>query len=242
MKARFFNDVGRESSGGPVHRREGGLVPRSYSEGFTLLELLTALTITIMLVGMLFAAFNQASRAWTSAESQTETFQTGRAILDLMARDLAQACPNASANFTAGFDATLTTNSFTTAIGTNGAVSDLCDVSYEFNPEKLSLTRFACSWDGSTCSSNDLADAGTVLNCSFVYYTNTLGVAFANDYNSTWTGFSNMPPAAVQIFLVLLDAKSAGIYTNLPTAATNKFANAHSRPFSTIVYIPGGVR
>jgi prepilin-type N-terminal cleavage/methylation domain-containing protein len=54
--------------------------------GFSLLELLTALTITSMIVVMLFAAFGQASRAWTAAENRVDTFQTGRAILDLMTR------------------------------------------------------------------------------------------------------------------------------------------------------------
>jgi type II secretory pathway pseudopilin PulG len=223
-------------------RLSGGLAPRVvlHHAGFTLLELITALAITSMMVVMLVMALNQASRAWTVAESRVDTFQAGRAILDLMARDLAQTCPNAPTNFNADIIGTLVTNAFTTTIGTNGAVSDLCDVSYEFDPTKLSLRRRACYWDGSLCSSNDLADPGTVLNCLFVYYTTAVGVASTNFYDSTLNG--GRPPAAVEISLDLLDAKSAGIYTNLPTAATNNFANTYARHFSTMVYIPGGVQ
>jgi prepilin-type N-terminal cleavage/methylation domain-containing protein len=215
--------------------------------GFTLLELMTALTITSMLVVMLFAAFDQASRAWTAAENRTETFQVGRAILDLMARDLAQACPNAPTNFTAGFTVNLTTNSFSTTIGTNGAVSDLCDVSYVFDSTTHSLTRSTMPWTSPFSfwsAPTDLADTGTVLNCSFVYYTNAFTTGFTNTYDSTAPSFGGRPPAAVQIWLDLLDAKTAGTYTNLPvgSAAAANVASKNVRHFSTIVYIPGGVR
>ena len=83
MKARLLNDVSR-----PPSRRSGAMARRA--GGFTLLELLTALTITSMLVVMLFAAFNQASKAWTTAENRVETFTDARAALDFMAREISQ--------------------------------------------------------------------------------------------------------------------------------------------------------
>ncbi|MGD0016154.1 MAG: prepilin-type N-terminal cleavage/methylation domain-containing protein [Verrucomicrobiia bacterium] len=207
--------------------------------GFTLLELMTALAITSMLVVMLFAALNQASRAWNTADKRVETFQTGRAILDLMARDLAQTYvgvhPNVS--FTAAISAPLTTNSFSATIGTNGAVSDICDVTYEFNSTAHTLTRLSCPWtsSSSSCSFTDLADTGTVLNCSFTYYTNAFSTG-TTTYDSA--AYGGQPPAAVQISLDLLDAKSAAAFAAGGTGITN----ANLRNFSTIVYIPSGVR
>ena len=243
------------ASGALVRRRvrrsfdEGGRLAVRDEGGFTLLELMTALTITSLLVVMLFAAFDQASKAWTTAENRVETFQTGRAILDLMTRDLAQTCPNAPTNFIAGVFGGLTTNSFTTAVGANGATSDLCDVSYVFDPATHSLTRSTWPWNSVSLlwsTPTDLADTGTVLNCSFTYYTNlSLTSTYFTNYDSTSIGFSNRPPAAVQISLDLLDAKSAATYTNLlvvnPAAAAN-VASKNVRHFSTTVYIPGGIR
>ena len=75
---------------GPAPRvvlHHAGFTLRVHPEGFTLLELMTALAITSMLVVMLFAAFNQASKAWTTAENRVETFTQARAALDFMAKE-----------------------------------------------------------------------------------------------------------------------------------------------------------
>lgn len=56
--------------------------------GFTLVELLAALAILAMLMSIVFAVFNQASKAWIQAESRTENFQGSRMALDMMSRDI----------------------------------------------------------------------------------------------------------------------------------------------------------
>ncbi len=89
---------------GPVPRvvlHHAGFTLRVHPEGFTLLELMTALAITSMLVVMLFAAFNQASRAWTTAENRVETFTQARAALDFMAKELSQAIVTPNITFLA---------------------------------------------------------------------------------------------------------------------------------------------
>jgi prepilin-type N-terminal cleavage/methylation domain-containing protein len=58
---------------------------------FTLVELLIAMTILSLVVILLASLLSGVSRAWTSGEQQVETFQDGRAILELMSRELAQA-------------------------------------------------------------------------------------------------------------------------------------------------------
>jgi prepilin-type N-terminal cleavage/methylation domain-containing protein len=60
-------------------------------KGFTLFELLASIGILAILSALLFAAFNQASKAWLQSESRVETFTQARAALDLMSRELSQA-------------------------------------------------------------------------------------------------------------------------------------------------------
>ncbi len=59
-------------------------------KGFTLVELLLAMSILAVLVVLLSSLLGGVSRAWISGEQQVETYQDGRAILELMSRELAQ--------------------------------------------------------------------------------------------------------------------------------------------------------
>lgn len=58
---------------------------------FTLTELLIAMAILSTLVLLLASLISGVSRAWVSGERQVETFQDGRAILEIMSRELSQA-------------------------------------------------------------------------------------------------------------------------------------------------------
>lgn len=64
--------------------------PSRRAAGFTLLELLAAVTILAILSTLLFNAFNQASRAWTTAERNVGSTQQARAALEMIARELSQ--------------------------------------------------------------------------------------------------------------------------------------------------------
>jgi prepilin-type N-terminal cleavage/methylation domain-containing protein len=57
-------------------------------QAFTLVELLAAMAVLAVLMAIIFGIFNQASKAWILAESRTENFQSARAALDLMCREL----------------------------------------------------------------------------------------------------------------------------------------------------------
>lgn len=58
---------------------------------FTLVELLIATTILSLLVVFTASLLSAVSNTWVSSEQQVETFQGGRAILNLIAQDLSQA-------------------------------------------------------------------------------------------------------------------------------------------------------
>ena len=72
---------------------------RSSHHGFSLVELLAAMAILAIMTTLLFAAFNQASRAWLQAENRVETFTEARAALDYMAKELSQAITTAQIPF-----------------------------------------------------------------------------------------------------------------------------------------------
>ncbi|MBM3862317.1 MAG: prepilin-type N-terminal cleavage/methylation domain-containing protein [Verrucomicrobia bacterium] len=64
---------------------------RHAAGGFTLLELLAAVAILAILSMLLFAAFNEASRAWMFAEGRVETSQQARAAFEMFNRELSGA-------------------------------------------------------------------------------------------------------------------------------------------------------
>src|SRR5579871_6572816 len=67
------------------------LVSASSRGGFTLLELLTSMTILLIMVGFLAVTFNAASTAWQQGEKDVDRYAQARATIDLIARDLRQA-------------------------------------------------------------------------------------------------------------------------------------------------------
>jgi prepilin-type N-terminal cleavage/methylation domain-containing protein len=66
-------------------------VQSATSSAFTLVELLIAMTVLALLAILLVSLLGGVNRAWVSGEQQAETFQDGRAILELMSRELTQA-------------------------------------------------------------------------------------------------------------------------------------------------------
>ncbi|HEY8966756.1 MAG TPA: prepilin-type N-terminal cleavage/methylation domain-containing protein [Candidatus Methylacidiphilales bacterium] len=56
--------------------------------GFTLVEVLVAVTVMVLLVGMMAAILGEMGKGWTSARSRVNNFTKARAMLDLMTFDL----------------------------------------------------------------------------------------------------------------------------------------------------------
>jgi len=62
------------------------------SKGFTLLELIIALTITAVIVVIIFGALRVGIRAWEKGEKDVDIRQRQRIVLDLIKRQLASTC------------------------------------------------------------------------------------------------------------------------------------------------------
>src|SRR3954464_11198101 len=65
--------------------------PRRTPAGLTLVELLVAFAILTFLVVLLASLVSGVNRAWTAGEQQVSEFQDGRAILELIGREVSQA-------------------------------------------------------------------------------------------------------------------------------------------------------
>jgi type II secretory pathway pseudopilin PulG len=68
-------------------------------DGFTLVELLISFGILAFLVILLASLVSGVSRAWTSGEQQVSEFQDGRAILELVGREVSQAAISPTLQF-----------------------------------------------------------------------------------------------------------------------------------------------
>ena len=67
------------------------MMDRSKRAGFTLVEVLAAMTVLMIIVLMLGRIFRDSTNAWTVGTRQMEDNLNGRAVLDFIARDISQA-------------------------------------------------------------------------------------------------------------------------------------------------------
>jgi prepilin-type N-terminal cleavage/methylation domain-containing protein len=68
-------------------------------KGFTLLEILAAVTIFAIMIGFLAYMVNGVQKAWLKGEQKVEIYQTGRAALELFARELSTAVASSRIQF-----------------------------------------------------------------------------------------------------------------------------------------------
>jgi type II secretory pathway pseudopilin PulG len=59
--------------------------------GFTLIEVTVATAILVLIVALLAIIVGQVNKAWAAGQQRVESFQNGRALLELMGRELSQA-------------------------------------------------------------------------------------------------------------------------------------------------------
>lgn len=103
---------------------------RNRPTGFTLIEVMTSMAILLIMLGFLFSAFNQTTKAWLQGENRVETFQQARAALDMLGRELAQAMANTNMPFYGNSDSI----AFIAPVSDNVSnVVDLMEVVYRLN-------------------------------------------------------------------------------------------------------------
>ena len=199
--------------------------------GFTILELLAAMTILSMLVVMLVATFSQASRSWLQAENRVETYGQARAALDFMTKELTQTVTTTNSSFLGSANGM----AFVAAVNTNGGM-DLVGVSYQLNNNNLTRGVLAYSsaaaapstWTNLVSGVNTVAE--NVVSLTLSYDGN--GTSGNASWDSTGTG-AGRAPAGVQITIGIIDSRAAkNGSANLKTQAT--------QTFSTYVSIPNG--
>ncbi len=94
--------------------------------GFSLIELMVAMALMSFIVIGLLAMFNQTQRAFRTSITQTDVLESGRAAMDIMARELEQASPSESTPWTYNGQVLSTTNFFVERIlAFNPLVQDL---------------------------------------------------------------------------------------------------------------------
>jgi len=78
--------AGQECSGTAVNRAAPVRVARA--RGFTLIELMLAITIFAMVVGVIFSSFQAGISAWQGGERDIVFYQSMRAVTDLLFREI----------------------------------------------------------------------------------------------------------------------------------------------------------
>jgi len=207
---------------------------QSPNAGFTLLELLTAAAIASLLIVMLLSVFGQASKAWTSGADQVELYQTGRAVLDLMARDLSQVrvqMPNYP------FNGAATGVTFYAAVSDPPVLSDLDRVQYSWSAANGTLTRTNTPLGGPPSGTSLITSNLVFFYLS--YRTNNAShslTKYSLTYNTT-TANSNAP-AAVEVTLGLLSSRAAAAYWPASASARMNITSANLRVFTEMIYLP----
>jgi prepilin-type N-terminal cleavage/methylation domain-containing protein len=73
--------------------------PQRQRGGFTLIEMMISVAVLVFILLIVTSFMNAVSATWTSGEQTASTFQDGRAILELMGRELTQAAMSPSLQF-----------------------------------------------------------------------------------------------------------------------------------------------
>lgn len=110
---------------------------RPLFRAFTLVELLIAMTITMLMVTMIMRVFNGTTAAWKQTEARTDTFREARAALEIMGRDLSIAAaaaniPMVVLGYSPGTTAEDKVNNeiYASSFIANSGKNDLCTVGY----------------------------------------------------------------------------------------------------------------
>jgi type II secretory pathway pseudopilin PulG len=108
------------------------LIANQRLRAFTLAELLIAMAVTVVLVGLMFQVFAAASGQWQQAERRTDAFRDARAAVQLISRDISRAALNSDAQMLTlkEHSGTFSREAYAVAPMPNGGKSLLCAVGY----------------------------------------------------------------------------------------------------------------
>ena len=191
-------------------------------KGFTLVEVLFAITIGLLLLGAIFVAVQSGQRSSVAIEAKTTAQQDVRAVLELMSLEIGMAsynptyalntiwrnpvgcttnCVSAGADTDKGIrDATANTITVEMDIGESRSICDNSNeiISYVYDTANQRITRStncgnAFEFLGCTDANGDgRCDSNNTLRTVRVI-NNTLGIPMFRYYNGTNTATANVP-------------------------------------------------
>jgi len=85
--------MGKRQGTAALQKLAHGPVPRACG-GFSLIELMVTVALLTLIVLGLLAMFTQTKRAFTSTMTLTDVLESGRAVMEMLARDLEQMTPS----------------------------------------------------------------------------------------------------------------------------------------------------
>jgi hypothetical protein len=194
---------------------------------FTLIELLAAMAVLVVVMGVLFQFFGSAERAWSRAETNTRIYESARIALGLITRDLQSAVASSRAGAEIPFyvwpgagGGSGERLSFIARVETNTeAKADLCEIVYAWKDSGANAKELRRARDCDRTSSGvntdwdfygktDAAWASTHAPLQTVIPGVTAFSLICIDRSgAVMSGTSNTLPAAVLVSLTLIDEK-----------------------------------
>jgi prepilin-type N-terminal cleavage/methylation domain-containing protein len=212
-------------------------------DGFTLVELLVATAVFGALVFLLARVFSEATRAWSTAKTTTDSSQSARTALDMMNRDLQGMFVNTNAGYVSTYG-TSTMNFYASASYFTGA-RDICRVKYYVAGKELLREFEYWSYDAGTTSAGNALQSVTTSIISNVWSVTgqpgfNLSYYLADGRSLTIfpAGPTITVPARIIIQLKIWDPTSmkAG-QTTLSTSFQNTASVGAYLPYETTVFL-----
>ena len=159
------------------------------SSGLTLVEMMVATTLLVVMMLGLTAMFNQTQRAFRSGLKQVDVFEGGRAVMDLLARDMEQLTASKTLNDASLYGGLESPTSLATYFTVGGASYSNVNVLYS-----TFLLNHATDW--SAIGYRVLDSDTNKVDSNF----NNLSVGTLYRFSTNFSDFSNIPNEQLNLF------------------------------------------
>lgn len=216
---------------------------KNWQQGLTLVELMVALTISLILLAAISKVFLTSRQTYTIEESQARTQESGRFAMEFLSQDIRMAgYAGCASKLSAG-----TISSGSCAIGTVCNIANPANTLVTFNPEGLRAHRYTGSGtaltDWTPALSSDFFTAGEVrANTDVIIIqrgstidTHLTGNTVPNNANVQILGTADLSSQlSANDILMVSDCKSADVFRATNTTPTSgKITIAHSNSVNT---------